>query len=90
MNISEIEFMTRAAPWLLAASVFTAFPAESQQADFAADIAEMTQRIEDAEQTVVQFDGGVIKALVQYRLEVLKMNRVLLENRQLGALGIEF
>lgn len=77
--------MTRTATWVLAASVLVAFPAAGQEADFSADIADVTQRIEDAEKTVSQFEGGVIKALAQYRLEVLKMNRALLENRQLSA-----
>lgn len=48
MYISKIKVITRAAPWLLAASVFNAFAAESQEANFAADIEEITQRIEDA------------------------------------------
>lgn len=62
-----------------------AVPALAQVSDLTADIANITERIEDAEKTVESFDGGVIKALAQYRLETLKMNRALLENRQLGA-----
>lgn len=65
--------------------LFLTVPAWAQDADFTADIAEITQRIADAEKVVASYDDGVVQALAQYRLEVLKMNRALLENRQMGA-----
>lgn len=64
--------------------MFLAVPAHGQNTDFFADISSITLRIEDAERTVASFDGGVIRTLAQYRLETLKMNRALIENRQLG------
>jgi hypothetical protein len=67
------------------AAVFLAVPAHGQNANISADISSITLRIEDAERTVASFDGGVIRTLAQYRLETLKMNRALLENRQLGS-----
>lgn len=66
------------------AAVLLAVPALAQDPEFSADIAEIEERIEGAEKTVASFDGGVIQTLAQYRLETLKLNRALLENRQLG------
>lgn len=66
------------------AAVLLAVPALAQDPEFSADIAEIEERIEDAEKTIASFDGGVIQTLAQYRLETLKLNRALLENRQLG------
>jgi len=70
--------------WLVLVALVTAAPAFAQESDLSADIANITQRIEDAENTIARFDGGVIQTLAQYRLETLKMNRALLENRNLG------
>ena len=71
--------------WSVLAALLIAGPAFAQENDLSADIASITQRIEDAEKTIARFDGGVIQTLAQYRLETLKMNRALLENRHLGA-----
>lgn len=76
--------MTSQKPFSILFALLVAVPAMAQDSNLSADIANITQRIEDAERTVASFDGGVIKTLAQYRLETLKMNRALLENRQLG------
>jgi hypothetical protein len=70
--------------YTILAAMFLAAPANGQEANLSADISSITLRIEDAERTVASFDGGVIRTLAQYRLETLKMNRALLENRELG------
>lgn len=76
--------MKSRAQFIILAAVFLAAPAHGQEVNLSPDISSITLRIEDAERTVASFDGGVIKTLAQYRLETLKMNRALLENRQLG------
>jgi len=42
--------------------LFMTVPALAQDADFTADIAEITQRITDAEKVVASYDGGVVQA----------------------------
>lgn len=59
-------------------------PALAQQADPLSELPTIEERIEEAQQTIAQFDGGAIQALAQYRLEVLRLNRALIENRALG------
>lgn len=71
--------------WPIVAALFIAVPALAQEVDYSADISDVSRRIAEAEKTIASFEGGVIKTLAQYRLETLKMNRALLENRQLGA-----
>ena len=70
--------------WPIMATLFIGTPTFAQEIDYSADISSITQRIAEAEKSVASFEGGVIKTLAQYRLETLKMNRALLENRQLG------
>lgn len=62
----------------------------AQTPDLTSDIEGISERIRDAEATIAQYDGGVIKAMAEYRLETLKLNRALLENRQLASdAGVE-
>jgi hypothetical protein len=77
--------MKIAKQWPMLAAYLVALPALAQTIDYSAEISNLTQRISDTEKTVASLEGGAIKALAQYRLEILKMNRVLLENRELGS-----
>lgn len=65
-------------------------PRGHAQDDLAGEIEDVTARIAQAEDDIDAYPGGAVRDIAQYRLEVLRLNRALLENRMLGdALEIE-
>jgi Putative peptidoglycan binding domain len=60
------------------------------QDDLTSEAEDVIAQIAQAEETIGKYQGGVIREIAQYRLEVLRLNQALLENRILGnEVGIE-
>jgi len=54
-------------------------------AGLADDLAQIRRQIADAEQDLARYEGGLIKGLIQARLEVLRLSEAMLAQKELAS-----